>query len=351
MKKIIAIIIIIVVVILAALKLISNRQHNTMQSDVITYNKVTVSVANVQKQNASFTLDFTGTTAPFKELDIPAETSGKITSLDFDLGKSLKQGSVIATIDDHIKKLNYESAKIDADKLKRDYVRTQNLFKGGTSSEQELDKAKASYESAQNKVDEAARQLTYTKVISSIAGIVTKKNIEKGAYVNAGTVIASIVDISRLKVKVNVSENNVYYLKVGDHTKITTSIYPGSEFTGKITYISPNGNEAHNYSVEIEMQNSSSKPIKAGTFVNVGISIYSAKEGYYIPREALMGSLKDAKVYVAENGSAKLRNIVIGRQSGSMIEVLSGLSGQEQIIVSGQVNLSDNKPIKIINNN
>jgi len=350
MKRIIVIAIVLVLVVLAAIKLKSSRDKNILQNENLSADAVTVSVKDVEKKNASLTLNFTGTLYPNKELDIPAETSGKITSLNYELGQSFQKGSVIASIDDKIKKLTYETAKIDVEKLKKDLDRTENLFKGGTASEQELDHARTSYETAKNKLDEAERQLSYTKITSPISGIITKKTVEEGAYVNTGNPIASIVDVSKLKVKVNVSETNVYYLRPGQKVKVTTDIYRGVSFEGRISFVTPRGDDAHNYAVEIEVTNNGKNPLKAGTFVNVEVEIKNSNDGMFIPRAALQGSIKDAKVYVARNGKAVLKSIVVGREAGDQLEVTSGISADEKIIVSGQVNLTDNKSIKIINN-
>jgi membrane fusion protein, multidrug efflux system len=351
MKKIISIIVVVVVIIIAAIRLFAVREGNIKQSMDLSANYITVTVADVQKQTSSFTLTFTGTLYPYKELDIPAEIPGKITALNFELGQYFQQGGVIATIDDKIKKLTYESAKIEADRLKKDLDRLENLYKGGTASEQQLDNARTSYETAKNKYDEAEKQLSYTKIVVPISGTITKKIVEEGTYVKLGDPVASIVDVSKLKVKVNVSESNVYYLRVGDKVKITTDIYRGATFDGRVSFVSPRGDDSHNYPVEVEIVNSAKNPLKAGTFVNVEVSIGSNNEGLFIPREALQGSIKDAKVYVAENGKASLKNIVVGRESNESLEITSGLNQNEKVIVSGQVNLTNNKPIKIINNN
>lgn len=350
MKKTIIWAIVVIVVVLAAFRLISNRNHIVSQNENLTADFVTVSIANVEKKASSFALNLTGTLYPYKELDIPAETPGKITSLNYELGQYFPKGGVIATIDDKIKKLTYESAKIDADRLKKDFKRAENLYKGGTSSEQEYELARTSYETAKNKFDEAEKQLSYTKITAPIAGTITKKIVEEGKYVKEGDPVASIVDVSRLRVKVNVSESNVYYLHTGDRVKITTDIYPGIVFKGKISFVSPRGDETHNYPVEVEIVNSAENPLKAGTFVNVEVGIGSSSTALYIPREALQGSIKDAKVYVASNGKALLKNIVIGRGGDESLEVVSGLTENDKVIVSGQVNLTDNKPIKIIEN-
>ncbi len=349
-KRIILLAIIAVVVVFAAIRLISNRNRIVSQNENLTADFVTVSIANVEKKTSSFTLNLTGTLYPYKELDIPAETPGKIISLNYELGQYFPKGGVIATIDDKIKKLTYESAKIDADRLKKDFERTENLYKGDASSEQEYALARSSYETARNKFEEAEKQLSYTQITAPIAGTITKKIVEEGTYVKEGDKIASIVDVSRLIVKVNVSESNVYYIHIGDRVKITTNIYPGITFNGKISFVSPRGDDTHNYPVEVEIVNSTKNPLKAGTFVNVEVGIDSKHTTLYIPREALQGSIKDAKVYIASNGKALLRDIVIGREGNESLEVVSGLTEHDKVIASGQINLTDNRSIKIIEN-
>lgn len=349
-RRIISLVLIAAIVIFTVVRLKKSHDRNTALSDDISYNEVTVSTANVVKKNSSLSLNLTGTLYPYKELDVATETEGKITSLNFTLGESVQARTVLAVIDVKTKQLAYESAKVDAERLKKDYERTENLYKGGTASEQEYDNARTTYETAKNKLDEAEKQYADTKVRTSIGGIVTAKKVEEGAYVKLGDVIASVVDISRLKVKLNVSESNVYDLKVGDKVNITTDVYPGVEYTGTITFISSRGDDSHNYPVEIEMPNSAKNPLKAGTFVNVIITVDSHHEGLFIPREALQGSVKDAKVYIAENGIAVLKKIVIGGKNSDMLEVIGGLDSVDKIIVSGQVNLTNGKAIKIINN-
>jgi RND family efflux transporter MFP subunit len=352
MKKIIIIPIVLVVAAVLFFRLSAVKEKNQAQnSDLLNIGEVSVTVADVILGNASFKINTTGALYPNRELDIPAETQGRITTLNLWLGKYVSEGSVIATIDNTLKKNSYESLKTEVEKLKKDYDRTVVLFKNATASEQEVENAKLSYENAVFRLNEAEKQLAYTKITSSIAGIVTKKNVELGSYVNPGTVIASIVDISKLKARMFLSEANVYNLKIGNKAQITSDVYKGKTFEGQITYISPSADDSHNYLVEIEMNNNSKTPLKAGTFVAISIEIPSSRETLLIPRQALQGSVKDAQVYLAENGKAVLKKIEVGKINNEYIEVLSGIKATDKVIISGQVNLSNGKEIKIININ
>ncbi len=331
----------------ARLKVVWDR--NTSQTDAYTTNDVAVNVSSVARTMGAQSLTQTGTATAWKELDVASEVQGRIVALRCTLGQKVKAGTVLAEVEDTMKKAAYESARADAERLRRELERTENLFKGGTASEQETDKARSTYLTAKAALDQAAKQYNDTRITTSIGGSVVDKKVEVGTYVNQGTVIASVVDISRLKVKLNLSEATAYAVNVGQQATIRTDVKPGAIFQGHITFISPRGDDSHNYAAEVEMQNTAQDPIKSGTFVTIEIPSAAQGAGLYIPRQALQGSIKDAKVYVVSDGKAHLRPIVIGGSSTDHLQVVSGLTENEQVVVSGQVNLTDDKPVHIMN--
>jgi hypothetical protein len=114
------------------------------------------------------------------------------------------------------------------------------------------------------------------------------------------------VDISKLKLKLNVSEKDAFRLKKGDKVDISTDVYPGVKFTGSIEFVSVKGDEAHTYPVEISLPNSREHPLKAGMFGKAAFRTSGEEPVLVIPRETLVGSIKDAKVFVVENGIASI---------------------------------------------
>jgi len=248
-----------------------------------------------------------------------------------------------------LKQLAVRKAKIDLDKLQKTLERYKNLFQGGTLTQQQLDDAQTMYDNGVLQLEQVEKQLADATIKAPISGIVSRKLYEKGEFVNMGSPMFTMVDISRFKIKLNVSESNVYRLKTGDLAIVTTDVYPGVKMQGKISYISPKGDETHNYAVEIEMANSREYPLKSGTFANVQIELPLVAEALYIPRQSLLGSVNDAKVYLAENGKANLRSITVREGNDQYLQVISGLNENDQVVVNGQINLADGKEIKIIN--
>jgi membrane fusion protein, multidrug efflux system len=350
MKKIIIIIISISIVALIVFRLSINYKKINSNKDVNTdLAYVSVNVFPVSKMTMSYSLQLTGYMDAYSEIDIASEAQGIITSLDAELGQEKSKGNIIATIDAKLKNFVVRKAKNLKDKLEKDLERNKNLYNGGSLTEQELEEAQNTYDDAVIQLEQAEKQLADATIKSPISGIITRKHVEEGEYINVGSPIATIVDISRLKIKLNVSEANVYQLKIGDKAIIATDVYPGVTFEGTISFISPQGDDSHNYPVEIVISNNSKNPLKSGTFANVLIKLPETGEALYIPRESLLGSITDAEVYVAENEKAILKNIVVGNGNDKFIKVISGLNEDEKIIVNGQINLSENKAIKIIN--
>jgi len=349
MKRIISIIIIIVILVSSGFLLKKNYDTiNQQQLSTDISAVVSVNVTEVKEMTTGHVLHLTGALNPATELNISAQTQGQITSLNVELGQFKKKGSVLATIDSRLKQLAVQSAKLSSSKLKRDLERFENLYKGGSVTEQQLDDARNAVENANIQLEQAQKQLADATIIAPFSGVITQKQVEKGAYINIGNPIASIVDISKLKIKLNVSESNVYELKKGDQAVITSDIYPQKSFNGRISFISVKGDESHNYPVEIEIPNSTTYPLKAGTFVNAVITIPGKGLSLYIPREALQGSSQDARVFVAENGKAVLKKITVGNGNDLNLEILSGLKKGDKIVTTGQINLSDGKSLRIV---
>lgn len=346
-------IVVIVILIIVGVVIQLRKSHdkiNKSKSNSGISSVVNVNVEKVIEKETDNLLDLTGTLYPAMELDIAAQAQGQVTSLDIELGEYKTKGAIIATIDNKLKQLALENAELNESNLKRNLERTQNLYNGGSATEQQLDEIRNAYESAKIQLEQAEKQLADATIEAPFDGIIMQKFVEKGSFINPGSPVANIIDISRLKVKINISEANIYMIKRGDQTTVSTEIYPGTEFSGHVTFVADKGNESHNYPVEVEIPNSKEHPLKAGTFVNVKIKVPGDAQALFIPREAIVGSTQDASVYIAENGKARLKKITVKNNVGTDLQVVSGLTSGETVIVTGQINLVDGKEINIVEN-
>ncbi|MCS7086957.1 MAG: efflux RND transporter periplasmic adaptor subunit, partial [Bacteroidia bacterium] len=276
---------------------------------------VAVTLAPVERRNLSHELTMLGSALADKELPVVSQTMGEIVELYFNLGDYKREGEPLAKVKDDKIRVGLEAAQAAYDKIANDVERLEKLFQSQATSEQSLRDAKLGLIQAKTQVDNLKLQLDDTKIVAPMSGIVTAKMVEKGSVLGGGTVLAMMADVSRLKVRLRAPEQDVYKLATGRAVKITADVYPGVEYTGVITFVGPVGDEAHTYPVEISLANRADAPLKAGTHVRVFFPSVVRENVVTIPREALIGSLKDAKVYVVENGRAVLKKIIVGAES------------------------------------
>jgi RND family efflux transporter MFP subunit len=328
--------------------LLYNKSRMDARAKNAVLGAVPVTVATVMKQELTNTHALVGTIAGRNDVAIVAETQGKIVAVRAEIGDAVRAGSLIMQVDDELKKAAYEAAEVNYEKVKRDLERQEALFAQQSTTDAMLEAARLGFKAVEAQYVLAKRQYNDTRITSPIDGVVTARPANVGTYVQSGNVVANVVDISALKVRINVSENDVFRLRKGDNVTVTTDVYPKAVFEGSIRSISAKGDESHMYPVEVTLANSAETPLRAGMFALVTFSTLEHEGVVTIPRQALLGSVRQAKVFVVEGGVARLREIIVDSEVGTVVEVVRGLKEGEIVVVNGQNNLKDNMNVEII---
>jgi multidrug efflux system membrane fusion protein len=316
---------VIVIGVIILLFVIGHKRETGSRADVLS--DIPVNVFKCKKQLLSNTVSMVGIINPNNDVDIISEAQGVVKALRFKVGDNVKKGTILVEIDDLIKKSDMARSEINYFKSKRDFDRNKTLYE-------------------QNSI--SAAQLDDTKVKATIAGTINSRKVNEGSYVQMNANLGNIVDISTLKVKVNVSEKDAFMLEPGDSVEVTTDVYPGVKFYGRVDNIASKADDDHTFPVEIKLANSSLNPLKGGMFARVNFISITSRNAIVIPRESLIGSVKNAQVFVILGNIAKLKSIIIGRESGQFLEVLNGLIEGDLVVTSGQNNLSDNVKVLIV---
>jgi len=335
-----------------AFRLISNKKKIDAKNQVIDRSGIAIPVNTivVSKQQVTGNFSLPAVIQPETEADITLNSAGKIQSLNFKLGSVVKKGQVLGALDNSLKQINLQSTELLLAKAKKDFDRVESLYQGNASTEIDYLNAKYNYENTQTQVAAIKQQIADGTLIAPISGVITKKNLEPGEFVNMGMPVATIVDVSTLKAKVMVGESNIYQVKEKMPVTISSDIFPNTVFEGTVRFVSPNGDESHNYEVEIAIKNNKEAQLKGGTFVKVNFDIPSEGQVLQIPKMALVEGVKNPYVYVASGNKAEQRKITVGREIGENIEVLGGLNEGDQVITSGQINLKSGSIIEVIKN-
>jgi RND family efflux transporter MFP subunit len=352
MKKAIIIIIVIAASLGAiAYVLTNNKKKNEEKTAFIAKGggAVAVRVATVEKKAADLDFSANGNFIPKQELNFLSENAGRVSAIYVDEGSRVSKGQILARIDAEIINTDRETAEANYQNALKDQARYQSSYATGGVTQQQLDQAKLATQNAKLRLQASQRRVSDANIKSPINGIVNKKYIEVGSFVTAqGTQLFELVDVSKLKLKVNVNESQVANLKIGNQIDIKSSVFPTEKFTGKVTFIAAKADATLNFPIEIEVANNTNNSLKAGMYGTAIFNFPKQAPSIIIPRTSFVGSVSSNQVYVLENNTSKVRKVVAGRILGDNVEILDGLKEGETVIISGQINLTEGTAVSIV---
>jgi RND family efflux transporter MFP subunit len=330
--------------------LTNNKKNNEAKTAIVAQasSDVAVRVSDIQSQAVDLDFAVNGNFAPAQQMDFASVNAGRVVRVLVDEGSRVKRGQTLAIVEAGTLNIDLESAHATLENAVRDRQRYENAFKTGGVTQQQLDQAKLAVQNAQARVGQASIRVGDANVRASINGVVNKRYIEPGAYVSPGTKMFELVDVSKLKLTVNVNENQVAQLKLGETVQVKASVFPDKTFKGRVSFIAAKADAALSFPVEIEVANSASQ-IKAGMYGMAIFDFPGQKPVVTAPRSAFVGSVNSNQVFVLDTGNvAKTRKVIAGRIVGDQVEILQGLTPGDKVITSGQINIVDGSKVKPI---
>ena len=336
----------IILIALVVLKLISNKK--TVEEKVYIPDvdaPVLVEVSNPTMHTFEDEFSYLGTFEPFRQNIIGSEGSGRVVAMNVAEGDQVAQGSIIAKLDDEMLQLQLENLEVGIEGQEKDDDRFTTLSNQNAAPAVQAEKTKLGIKAAKIQKKQLEKQLRATSIKAPFSGVISKKLIDLGSVIGAGSPVVEITDISKLKLTVNIPERDIHKFKINQGLSISCDQLT-QDVVGKISTIAVQADKAHNFKVQIIVSNTR-KEIRAGMYGSAIINSDEKITNLSIPRTAVVGSLKNPQVYVVRNGRVKLVSFTTGLSEGEFIEVRSGLQASDKVVVRGQINLSDNKKVKI----
>lgn len=351
MKKII-ITGIVVIAALAGIMYVLNKNKavNEEQTAIVGQKNAAVAVraevADYKDVNAQYITN--GTFIPRQEVKLSAETPGRVARVLVAEGAFVKAGQTLAIIDGDKQNVGVSNAQAVYNNAKSEVSRFESAYASGGVTKQQLDQVKLQLENAKNNLRSSQLTASDVNITASFSGVVNKRNIEPGSYVNPGQELFEIVNVSSLKLKVNVDEKNIGFIKLGQSIKVQSAVLADQTFEGKVTFIAPKADASLNFPIELEIKNNASNDLKAGMYGTAFFGSEKSSNALVIPRNAFVGSVSSNQVFVEKDGKAVLTKVVSGRVFGENIEIISGIAKGTRVITTGQINLLDGTAVEII---
>ena len=236
----------------------------------------------------------------------------------------------------------------DAQKAQRDQAR--ELYEAALSLARQnyaaVMTARANVGNAESELNLARRSLSYANVYSPIDGYVSDRTADLGEYVSTTTKVATIVRINPLRVRIDIPEQAIPSVNVGQSVSVTTSAWPDRNFSGRIARISPNVTPtSRTLTVEAEIENGNGA-LKPGQFATVRILQSRAAPAVLVPSRAVRTESGVSRVFVIKDGKAQERQVQLGQNEGDLVEIKNGVVEHENVATSNIEQLSDGMTVK-----
>lgn len=324
---------------------------------------------------------------PLYKATLYAKEAGYLKWIKVDIGDRVEEGEVIALIDipemdeeyNQVKaklrgaQANYKKAEADFELQKQIYQRIRDIWETEPRAiaKQDVDVAKAKYELARAqinnekaKIDNATADmkrlkalLEYGKIKAPFAGVITERFVDRGALVQDATSdidvtpVVIIMHTDTVRVFIDVPEPDVPFVEKGDEAALVVDALPGRDFTSTVTrfsyVLSP---DTRTMKTEIDIQNPDNI-LRPGMFGNVILNLDVIEDAITVPADAIAVEKNNKFVYKVSDGKVEKVQIETGIDDGIRVEVVKGLTGNEDIIVKGKNAISDGDRVEVTRRN
>ena len=372
-----------VIIFFAVTALIVFRLSSGAKTDARKGRVITVGTAMPIKQDLDVRLTYTADLIPNQLVNIFSRVDGYIAKMYVDKGDLVKANQLLIEIDhtDYVHAVNQAKANLGSARAKvvqqdagvrnaqLTLDRMRALIKDQFVSQQDLDTAQVNYDGAVALQDslraqvkqmevaqaQAETNLAYSYIRAPFAGYVAERNLDPGSYVSGATAststmsrgILSLHDVDTVRTLIEVVEKDVPLVRVGQRAEIRAEAYPLRVFEGTVTRVVQALNRAtRTMTVEVDLPNKDHL-LKGGMFARVEVLVDRHLNAIQIPLDAVSRLEEFQYVYIVQDGKAHQVPVELGSRVENRVEVVKGLAGDEQLIVSGKDLVSEGMAVQV----
>ena len=344
--------------------------------------QIIVGTASPVREDLNIRLAYTADIQPFQQVNVFSRVDGYISKLHVDKGDFVKANQLLVEVDhtDYLHALNRAKANLAAARadVLRQTANVRNaqltldrmtaLIKEQFVSQQDLDNAqighdmavaqleslKAQVKQVEVALQQAETNLSYSYIRAPFAGYIAERNLDPGAFVSGSTGststfsrgILTLHEIGTVRTLIEVVEKDVPLIKIGQKAEIRAEAYPDRAFDGEVTRVVQALNRAtRTMTVEVDLPNRDHL-LKGGMFARVEVLVGTHAQAVQIPVDAVTRLDEQQYVYIVKDGKAVKVPVELGVRVDNRIEVIKGLAGDEQVIVSGKDLVTDGTAIE-----
>ncbi len=286
-------------------------------------------------------LEVTGALAADELADVASERDGQVATVRVERGTYVERGAILATLDEREAKAQLDQARANLAWSKSEVERYAELRRKQVVAKAEDQRKGTDLDLAAASLALAEKGFTDCTIRAPFSGVVTEKKISAGAYIKKGSPICGLVKIDPLRAELSIPELAVPAIKVGQKARLSVQSFPDRSFDGIVRYIGPSlRSEARTLVVEAVVPNPE-RLLKPGLFVTARVELPKKDPTLLVPAAAVVTDSGVSHVYVLGTDRVSERIVALGDRYGDAVEVRSGVTAGERVVVNPDHRLAD----------
>jgi membrane fusion protein (multidrug efflux system) len=288
-----------------------------------------------------------GTTEAWQDVQVAADTAGRIEWIGPREGEQVNKGDLLVKIDVSALKaaLDHAAAQFKlADDL---YQRRRRLFERKIIAKEELDQSETQRTLAATDYEQIKVRYDHGFPRSPISGIINHLYVDTGEFIDTGKPLADIVNIDRIKINVRVPELDIRFVLRGQKTPVRIDAFPERELSGGVDFVAFKADPATKTFLVRTLIENPYGDIRPGMIARVVFVRQIIPDALAAPLFALVDKGGERLVFVEKDGVAHSRTVSIGVIEGDRVQVTSGLSPGDHLIVKGQTEVEDGMKVSV----
>jgi len=311
-----------------------------------------VALARASRVEAPRALHAAGELEAVRQVQLASEVAGRVTRIHFLSGQQVRAGQVLVQINDAPEQAERVRLMAQLGNSETTLARMAALRREQVVTLEQLDNATAARDMARGELQRIEAIIAQKAIRAPFSGVMGIARVHQGQYLNPGDAIASLVDSSGLRANFALPEQALAQLRKGQAVAVTVDAWPGEVFTGEIRAIDPLVSDARTVWVQANIANPQER-LHAGMFANVRVLMPDDAPVLAVPETAITYAAYGQTVFVAEDQGDGLRVRRVAVTTGqrwqgpehALVEIIDGLRAGQQVVVSGQIKLSDGMPV------
>ncbi len=279
---------------------------------------------------------------------IMSETGGEIVRILVEEGDRVVAGQVLAQMESDRARLMLAQQNAMNERLALDVSRNERLAVRQLVSRDQLDQTRFEGATQRTAVDLARLDLRKTEIRAPFAGVITRRHIKSGQWLDLRQAAFEIADFSVLKARINVPEKNAGLIREQQVVEIQTEAQVDKLISAQVERLSPIVDRASGtVSVTVRIPNANHE-LRPGQFIRASILVGHVDNAVLVPRAAVVSEEGSEHVFVIENGKVRRQDLKLGWERDGEAQVLAGLKSGSQVVLSGQTSLRDGAKVVVL---